>query len=149
MEYPIITETSYQYGPQSQVLRPSSEGTWFAEHTPPIVRQHLDYVRVTRQRVELTYGNQDSGLTFGDDPELGYIGRSTGAIKVPLLIHNNRSTGGPAILDHCIIRIRSARGKHVIYQHPQYHEQPTAMFEFIGSADQWSALNLPPATPEE
>ena len=51
----------------------------------------------------------------------GYIGRSTGSIKVPLLICNKRSLGGPALLDHCIVRIRASRGGRVLWQHPNYH----------------------------
>ena len=42
-------------------------------------------------------------------------------IKVPLLIANRRSTGGGAILDHCIVRIRESAGGRVHYQHSQYH----------------------------
>jgi len=42
-------------------------------------------------------------------------------VKVPLLIANRRSLGGTAILDHCIVRIRSSAGGRVLYQHPDYH----------------------------
>ena len=35
-----------------------------------------------------------------------YIGNSLGPLKVPLLIHNRRSSGGPAILDHCVVKIK-------------------------------------------
>ena len=51
----------------------------------------------------------------------GYIGRSTGSQKIPLLIYNTRSMGGDHILDHCIVKIATAVGKHVLYQHPKYH----------------------------
>lgn len=47
----------------------------------------------------------------------GYVGRSTGPIKVPLLIHNRRSLGGPAILDHCIIGVReTGKDGRLLYQ---------------------------------
>ena len=44
-----------------------------------------------------------------------------GPVKVPLLIANSRSIGGGAILDFCIVRIRTAAGGRVLYQHPAYH----------------------------
>ena len=45
-----------------------------------------------------------------------------GPLKVPLLIHNSRSHGGSALLDHCIVRIRGTGDKgRVLYQHPRYY----------------------------
>ena len=35
------------------------------------------------------------------------------------MIHNTRSTGGGAILDHCIVKITV--DKKTVYQHPKYH----------------------------
>ncbi|WP_445368698.1 hypothetical protein ACH5Y9_04705 [Methylomonas sp. BW4-1] len=43
--------------------------------------------------------------------------RSTGTIKVPLLIEPGE-IGGPALLDHCIVRIDSPR--QVLYQHADF-----------------------------
>jgi hypothetical protein len=44
-----------------------------------------------------------------------------GPIKVPLMIPTAASCGGPAILDHCIIRIIETRSKRVLYTHPKFH----------------------------
>jgi len=38
-----------------------------------------------------------------------------------LLIHNRRSLGGGAILDHCIVRIIETRIGRVLYSHAHYH----------------------------
>ena len=51
----------------------------------------------------------------------GYIGRSGGSVKVPLLIRDKRSIGGLGLLDHCIVRIRRSCGGKVLWQHPNYH----------------------------
>jgi hypothetical protein len=66
----------------------------------------------------------------------GYVGRSTGNSKIPLLVHNNRSMGGPALLDHCIVRIRTSSGGHVLWQHPKYHHgKITIQRKFIPDGD--------------
>lgn len=79
------------------------------------------------QRLHISFGHTDNDEgKLGRDwleefMSYGYIGRSTGINKIPLLIHNTRSHGGPALLDHCIVRIRASSGGRVLYQHPQYH----------------------------
>ena len=83
-------------------------------------------------RVRVWYGDVETGQAWGD-VETGRIGRSTGWIKIPLMIYNNRSMGGGALLDHCIVRIDRADlvngERHVFYQHPNFH--------LPADADQW------------
>lgn len=50
---------------------------------------------------------------------VGYVSRSCGNFKIPLLINNSRSIGGPSILDGNIVKITI--DKVVVYQHPNYH----------------------------
>lgn len=100
-------------------------GTSYHESTAEAVIIALENVRRTKIRVELSLG-YTHGPRAGEDwnehyDVVGYVGRSTGERKVPLLVFNKRSLGGPAILDHCIIRIRKSKGKTVLYQHPNYH----------------------------
>lgn len=100
-------------------------GTFYNERTQPKVIQILEDARANRTRLHISLGETDGpniGFDWLDEFEsYGYIGRSMGPIKVPLLIHNANSNGGCAILDHCIIRIRLSVGGRVIYQHPNYH----------------------------
>lgn len=99
------------------------EGTYYDARTPKPIIDVLEKSRRHRQRVRLHYGDTETGRDWleGYDVE-GCIGRSMGPVKVPLLIHNNRSLGGPEILDHCIVKLRST-GKHggILYQHANYH----------------------------
>jgi hypothetical protein len=68
----------------------------------------------------LHLGDSETGNDWLEENEVhGLIGRSTGIVKVPLLLANSRSTGGGAILDHCIVRIR--HGNSTVYQHTNYH----------------------------
>lgn len=112
-------------------------GTHWDVRTPDEVIAVLETARQNRTRLHISYGYTENDAvgwakSLGEDVEVGldwleefssygYIGRSTGTKKIPLLIHNAKSFGGPALLDHCIVRIRTSRGGKVLWQHPNYH----------------------------
>ena len=77
------------------------------------------------QRLRVYYGDTKTGRDWEEIYDVsGYIGNSTGTIKIPLLVHNSRSLGGGGLLDNAIVKIRSANKRNggVIYQHPKYHK---------------------------
>lgn len=96
-------------------------GTAYDAVTPCKVIQILERSRQEREKYRLIifYGNTKTGQAWGDIIEC-FVGRSTGTIKIPLEIYNRRSMGGGGMFDSCIIKILSARGKHVLYKHPRY-----------------------------
>lgn len=106
-QYQVVNETSYD------------------ERTSTEVIQVLERARQSRIRLHISLGEtegQDAGRDWLEEFETyGYVGRSMGLVKVPLMIANGRSTGGGAILDHCIVRIRESADGRVLYRHPQYH----------------------------
>ena len=81
----------------------------------------LEASRQNRTRLRVFYGDTDTGRDWLEENDVcGTIGRSTGLIKIPLFIKNSRSSGGGALLDHCIVKIMI--GKNVLYQHPLYNQ---------------------------
>lgn len=96
-------------------------GIFYHADTPDAVVRALEQARSSRQRIRLYYGDTQTGRDWLEEHDVeGYIGHSTGPLKVPLLIPNRRSHGGPALLDHCIVRIKWSKGG-VLYEHPTYH----------------------------
>lgn len=117
-------------------------GTFYHEKTPEAVIKWLETSRVRRQRIRNFYGDAETGRDWMNEYDvLGIVGRSTGDIKIPLLIANSRSHGGGGILDHCIVRIatKDASGRLVdVYKHPHYRlpsfkirEVPHGRFEVM------------------
>ena len=97
-------------------------GTSYDVRTPDEVVAILENARKTRTRLHVSLGDSESGRDWIEENMVhGVIGRSTGSIKIPLLIHNRRSLGGPGLLDHCIVRIRESLGGRVLWSHPRYH----------------------------
>ena len=97
-------------------------GTTFHDETPIAVCNILNDAISSRlsKRIRIFFGDKETGKDWNEFYDnIGYVGRSTGLIKIPLMIHNTRSTGGGAILDHCIVKITV--DKKTVYQHPKYH----------------------------
>ena len=98
-------------------------GTTYDDRTPQAVIDVLERVRMSETRIIVAYGDTDTGRDWNDRYDIaGRVGRSMGPVKVPLLLHNRRSLGGTQMLDHCIVKIVTAIGKRVLYQHPTYHQ---------------------------
>lgn len=96
-------------------------GISFDKSTPDQVCRILaNYCGDRSQRVRVFYGDTTTGKDWFECYDtIGYIGRSTGTVKIPLLIATSRSLGGGAILDHCIVKITI--DKQTVYKHPNYH----------------------------
>jgi len=98
----------------------STSGTSYSIHTDPKIIAILENCRVLKHRIRLVYGNTDTGKSWEERHEVeGRIGRSTGSIKIPILVYNSRSWGGGDILDSCIIGIRLTTSKEWLYKHPK------------------------------
>jgi len=100
--------------------------TWYSEKTPDNIVTKLETHRLRGTRIRFHWGDKETGKDWGDTYDVeGRIGRSTGQIKIPLLINNSRSMGGGAILTDSIVKMRYANKKQggIIYQHPNYHTE--------------------------
>jgi hypothetical protein len=93
--------------------------------TPDDIVRILDSAyRDDSMRLTVDFGDTKTGKSWNEKHHVeGYIGKSTGEIKVPLLLFNVRSTGGDALLDNCVIRIAYSNKEKggVLYRHPNYH----------------------------
>lgn len=92
------------------------------EHNAPAeVMSILEKASRNRTKLRLWYGNKETGKDWGDVHDVfGYIGRSCGTVKIPLMIARRNSSGGPAILTDAIIKI--TEDKKTVYQHPKFHQ---------------------------
>lgn len=118
-------------------------GLFFHPRTSTTVQKALAIAFEGRQTVRLWYGDTVTGRAWAEEHDvLGKIGRSTGSVNVPLMVEAGES-GGPQLLDHCIVRIDIvARGKgasRTAYAHPSFH---TGDWEVIPSDQPEYAANV-------
>ena len=91
-------------------------GTSYYTGTNDKVIEVLERCRTNKTRIVIDYGNVGTKESFNEVCDIsGYVGRSNGSIKVPLLIHNKRSLGGGCIMTDCILSIKESKGKRVLY----------------------------------
>lgn len=93
-------------------------GTCYHQETPEQVIHILEKLQNSGDEVRIFYGDTQTGQSWHDEFDVvGRIGRSTGNIKIPLLVPKG-DCGGPGLLDHCIIRIDSR--EETLYQHKKF-----------------------------
>ena len=92
-------------------------GTSYRNETNKNVIDTLEMCRKNDIRIIVDYGDVKTGRSWGEIHDItGYVGRSTGSVKIPLLVYNKRCYGGGALLDNCIIKISTTKGKRVLYE---------------------------------
>jgi hypothetical protein len=78
------------------------------------VKRILENAYNSDQRLRLFYG--ENGKVWDEEFDvIGYVGRSTGAKKVPLLVYNRSSLGGGVILTNNIVGIYDTKTRKELY----------------------------------
>lgn len=95
----------------------------FKEGTPEKVKSVLLSVYNSQNLVRIVYGDVVTGRDWLEEHDvIGRVGRSTGEIKAPLLIKNERSNFGGSILAECILKIVDVKSKRVLYEATNYQK---------------------------
>lgn len=109
-------------------------GTYYRDGTPQGVIDALERARLTDLRVRVFFGDPETKTYLPEEHDtIGYVGRSMGPLKVPLLVHNSRSTGGCGVWTENVVRVVETRTKRVLYNN------------LIYSAPVWK-VDAPPAS---
>ena len=110
-------------------------GTYYDIRTPDKAVKVFEDCRIKGKRIRLFYAYQkeedlpsefesdyEAGCAWNDEYDtIGRIGRSTGSIKIPLLIKTGRSYGGGGLLDEVTGCIVDAETKEVLYKADNFH----------------------------
>lgn len=117
MQFTIV-ESQEREGMKYKV---TESGTAYHIDTPDHLVEKLERLRENQTRIVVDYGDVKTGISWNEEHDTrGRIGRSTGRIKIPLLIYSSRSWGGGGLLDNCILSIKHSNKSEggVIYEAP-------------------------------
>lgn len=121
---------------------PAEGIAWYNPRTPEKVRRVLERARREGLTLRLFLGDATTGRDWLEENDVvGRVGRSTGKLKIPLLVPEG-DVGGPGILDANVVRILDADTGEELYRHPSYHqpelhlsEEPGADLPFVVKSD--------------
>lgn len=101
---------------------PMAERAYFDPGTDPQVERVLERCGRRGSVCRLILGDVATGEPWFDERDVvGRIGRSTGSLKVPLLVPRGEN-GGPAMLTACLLAVVDWRSGRLLYRHPRYQE---------------------------
>jgi hypothetical protein len=90
-----------------------------------------------KRRLRVWYGDGKTGESwFEDFNTTGYIGRSCGDFKVPLIISNSRSRGGSALSVGSIIRVDDIKTRKTLWKIHNYQDK-LELFHLKGNKLPW------------
>lgn len=93
----------------------------FSTGTDDAVKDVIRTAYKNKNRIRLWYGKD--GKSWSEENDVcGYIGKSNGKNKVPLLVAKKTSFYGGAIIDDHIVKIVDTKTKKVLYQHPKFSQ---------------------------
>lgn len=94
--------------------------TWYDPDTNSKVIKTLESCRKDERVIRVFYGDTDSGRAWLDEFDVvGRVGRSTGLMKIPLLVPVGEHGGG-SLLDSNVVRIMDAGTGEVLYSHENF-----------------------------
>jgi hypothetical protein len=135
-------EAVYKPGNGHTIVYRRFMDVYYHADTPAKVVQALNAARQARTRIRLYYGDTETGRDWLEEHDVvGKLVQSLGPLRVSLLIPTCRSDGGPALLDHCIVKIKETRSGRICYQHPKYHTGTFAIRE-VGPGEMCGNENL-------
>ncbi len=115
--------TLTQYAQYQELFAIASKfdlGTWYSHDTPKEVQRILNKYMNSSDKIRIFYGDVKTGRDWLEECDtVGTVGRSTGVMKIPLLMKEDDNYGA-SILDACIVRIIDVETSTELYRHEKY-----------------------------
>jgi len=118
-----------------------SQNTYFDPGTDAKAARALERCRRDNAKVRLVLGDTGTGRCWLDEYDVvGCIGRSTGTLKVPLLIEPGAEYGA-AILTACLLRIIDWNSGRDLYRHPAVRTPDLSICRDEAHETRWQVMH--------
>jgi hypothetical protein len=106
------------------------------------IAKALKYCYENKMRCRIWYGNRETGESWVDEIDVtGFVKRSGGCLKVPLLVYSSKSYGGVEILISAIVRIDCIKTKEKLYVHKNFHVPSLVIVPSDTDGYEWQVEN--------
>ena len=93
----------------------------FKEGTSLEVADVINEALKANRRLRFWFGDTETGKAWVEENDvIGYIGRSSGTVQIPLAVFSRRSFGGDALMTQAIVRIDDIAKKKTLHVHPKF-----------------------------
>ncbi len=130
----------YRHAVHARGQSPQTRTTYFDPDTDAQAAKVLESCRRRERKVRLVLGDTRSGEPWLEEHDVaGRIGRSTGTLKVPLLIEAGEH-GGSAILCAYLLAIIDWASGNFLYRHDAYREADLTIKPSANAECPWDIL---------
>jgi len=113
------------------VYKVTEEGTYYHRETPDGLIELLELARKLNYYVWFRLGDKNTGADWLEENDVtGFVGRSTGEIKIPILLATRRSSGGGAISTGSILKLVVHGGGHNRVWQSSVYQKPELRVEY-------------------
>lgn len=121
------------------VYKVTEDGTYFHRDTPDGIIELLELARRLNYYVWFRLGDRNTGRDWLDDNDTaGFVSRSMGPVKIPILLAARNSSGGGGILCDSIIKlVVHGGGRNRVWQSTAYERPELVIFQVAAERSPW------------
>ncbi len=124
-----------------QTFKVTDEGTYYHVGTPDSLVHILEKARTNKTRVKVYLGDAVTGKDWMEESDkMGFIGRSSGPIKIPIIMKYEGAPGGTDLMPENIVKLSTAYIGTVLYQTKNYHQPSMELVEDGDGEDNYAIL---------
>ena len=124
-----------------QTFKVTDEGTYYHVGTPDSLVHILEKARTNKTRIKVYLGDAVTGKDWMEESDkMGFIGRSSGPIKIPIIMKYETAKGGTDLMPENIVKLSIAYTGTVLYQTKNYHQPSMELVEDGDGEDNYAIL---------